>query len=557
MAQAKRAKKPRYAIALLFGLAYLGFMVWGQIMARSIPGSSARSALLGASTEAIAPLGIAFMIGTLWLFGSDLAALAFSQAEVAMLFTAPVTRRELIIYKLVRMQIGVIISSLIWVFLLRRGGSELPALARLLTCWVLFATLGLHRLGAALVLAKSHAHKAETGRRRWLPQMISFAIVLLIVSRTMTSSIAANDSANPFSFLDTIGHVLSTPQARFVLYPFHLMIAPMFAVTLGAWGQAVLISFAVLVVHVWWVLHTDTAFEEAAIAASERQARLLASMRSRQRGVTIPQAKAGERTIALSSTGRPALAILWKNMLALKRQFSLGAMGRPLIIAIVFAAAGMKAVHDPAHIVAIAAAYVAGMLVISGGQVMRNDLRSDMLHLPLLKTLPLRGSDIVLAEVASSTLPLAAIQVVLIGVAGIAEGVARTPSPIPLTIRTGILIAAPIVVIAIDAAMLSVTNGMAVLFPGWMRLGPTGAAGFEVIGQVMLSMFAMFFGFVLLMALPAAAGIAAYLVLGGTPFVATIAAGLAGSVIVGLEVYAMVLVLGRAFEKAEPAQVAQ
>jgi hypothetical protein len=335
------------------------------------------------------------------------------------------------------------------------------------------------------------------------------------------------------------------------------LIAPLFAVTVSSWARALVPAVIILALHVVWVLRTDTAFEEAAIEATGRQAKRLAALRSRQRDVPVPLSQTNNSTLALSSTGRPALAIFWKNMLALKRQFSIGTLSRPIIIALVFSVAGLRTVHDPALIVAIACAYFAFMLMISGGQVMRNDLRSDMLHLPMLKTLPLKGADLVLAEIASSTFPLAAIQQVLVIIAAIALALTKSAAPIPAPIRLGVLVASPFALVAIDAAMLTVTNGMAVMFPGWTRLGPTGAAGFEVIGQVLLSMFAMLFGFLLLMIVPAAGAFATYWLLSASPGSAAAAAGLAASVVIALEVYAMVLYLGHAFERAEPQQVAQ
>ena len=51
------------------------------------------------------------------------------------------------------------------------------------------------------------------------------------------------------------------------------------------------------------------------------------------------------------------------------------------------------------------------MLIVFGGRLIRNDLRQDMQHLPLLKTLPIAPGDLMLAEVASGALPMAALQI--------------------------------------------------------------------------------------------------------------------------------------------------
>lgn len=553
LAQAKRVKKPRYAIALLFGLAYLGLFIFGQIFAGSHT-ATVRTSLIGGNAAAIAPLGIALVLASVWIFGSDLSALAFTQAEVAMLFTAPVTRRTLIVYKLVRMQLGVLFSAAIWVLILGRGGNAIPRLPMLVACYSLFATLGMHRLGAALVLAKREARIKEGGGRNWFVLVMTLLLMVVVMSQ-MIPSAGGPGTDSPFAFVDGIAATLSTPLARTLLFPFRLMMAPMLAVTMAGWARALGPAVLVLALHVWWVMRTDTAFEEAAALASERRAKMIESLRARRGGLSQPKAADAERTIKLASSGRPSAALLWKNMLALRRQWTMSTLARPAIIALFLSFTVFKTMHDPAKIIAVVAAYLAFMLTLLGGQSLRNDLRSDMLHLPFLKAIPLRGSDIVLAEVASSTLPLASIQLVLVVIATVALGFSAGTPVIPADMRVGIIIAAPFVLVTVNGAMLSVSNGMAVLFPGWLRLGPTGAGGFEVIGQAMLSMFAMLLGFVLLLALPGVGAGAAFWSLSANPGVAIVAAGLAGSALLAGEVYAMILGLGRAFEKAEPQQV--
>ncbi len=53
---------------------------------------------------------------------------------------------------------------------------------------------------------------------------------------------------------------------------------------------------------------------------------------------------------------------------------------------------------------------LASTTMLFGPMTMRNDLRSDLARLPILKTLPLAGRKIVLAEILSSALPVALTQ---------------------------------------------------------------------------------------------------------------------------------------------------
>src|SRR6185503_14180214 len=115
-----------------------------------------------------------------WVFGEDKTALAFSAPEVSMLFPAPLSRRDLVGYKLLRAQIAILFNVVIWVALLRRGGTELPPLMRALGIWVLFTTTHLHRLCAALVRASLGEH----GRGAWKRHRISLAVFAVIVIGT-------------------------------------------------------------------------------------------------------------------------------------------------------------------------------------------------------------------------------------------------------------------------------------------------------------------------------------------------------------------------------------
>ena len=140
----RRVRSPRYAAALLVG----GLYIWAFLFRpMRTPGIS--SLFLGQGTEMIVTLLAVLTLMGSWVFGADATALAFTQAEVSILFSAPLSRRRLIGYKLFRAQIAVLINSLIWVFVLRRGGTILPSPLRAISLWVLFSTLNLHRLGAA------------------------------------------------------------------------------------------------------------------------------------------------------------------------------------------------------------------------------------------------------------------------------------------------------------------------------------------------------------------------------------------------------------------------
>src|SRR5205085_1044679 len=133
-------------------------------------------ALLAGSTETVVVLLAVITLMGSWVLGSDATALAFTQAEVSLLFPAPLSRRALIGYKLFRAQIAVLINALIWVFVLRRGGTALNPMLRALSLWMMFSTLNLHRLGSALVRSSWREHgRSGIRRHRW--SILAFAAV--------------------------------------------------------------------------------------------------------------------------------------------------------------------------------------------------------------------------------------------------------------------------------------------------------------------------------------------------------------------------------------------
>src|SRR5205085_8407914 len=144
--QVSRVKSPRYAIALLVGIGYL-WLVFAQPGARGAPRPRADFSGIGT----FGGIGLAITVFLWWVRGGVLSALAFQPAEVQFLFPAPLARRALIVYRVVRSQLPLLLSSLLWTALSHRWGVTIAAPLRFVTAWGFFSALSLHRLVAALV----------------------------------------------------------------------------------------------------------------------------------------------------------------------------------------------------------------------------------------------------------------------------------------------------------------------------------------------------------------------------------------------------------------------
>jgi hypothetical protein len=548
----RRARNPRYAISAVIGAVYFWFFLIRN--PSRLPTSI--SAGFNDIWVVVATLGLLIFASTWWLFGGDKTTLAFSMAETSFLFPAPLSRRAVIGYKLFRAQLTILINALIFIFLMRRGVGFLPSQYRAISLWMLFTTLNFHRIGAALVRTNWVENKRHALRQAILPTLVFGAILVAMILGLMDLWPNIVEVHRNHGFFEAVGEArraLDTAPTSWVLWPARAVVAPVFATSPTEWRHALPSAFLVLLLHAWWVVRTDAAFEEAAIAASNERVRRIEAWRSRR--MSAPEPKQISRSaLVMPSAGHPAVAIVWKNILCLRRTMQLRIFIAPLIMAVTWGWA-FGSEHGVRGAIAIGAVTLAALLTFFGPMLIRNDLRQDMQNLIALKVLPLTGRMIVMAEVMSSALPIAATQFVILLIAAFFARVMDNPVPVPII--AGVLAAALPGLIAVATLMVSVQNGAPVLFPGWVRIGTVVGGGMENLGQGVMSMGIMLILVALLLIPVALVVIVAYWLL--NPFSAGLAmfAGiLTGSITLAVESFGVFSVLGRALDRTEPSETA-
>jgi ABC-2 type transport system permease protein len=339
-----------------------------------------------------------------------------------------------------------------------------------------------------------------------------------------------------------------------VTYPFRALVRPLAAHTPAEWLVAIGPAMVLLVLHYVWVVRSDTAFEEAAAEVSLRRAQALSG--GRRAGDPQPR-RASRMTppiIRLSPNGWPAGAILWKNLVAGTR------IKRIRNAALILGAAGLivgALSFDPdgtlGEIAGWLAVFWAALMVVTGPQYVRNDLRGDLLKLDLLRSYPLRGWSVVLAEAGASTLMLTMIQFSLLTIGYLAFLGNQTMVP-PLMERTLLLLGSFAVLPAINLLSMLIQNGAALLYPAWVRLGSGRPGGVEVLGQNMLMMIAFVAVLAGTLVVPVIVGGGAFLLFRATLEIwAIIPAALVGLGLIGFEAALIVDWLGRIFERTDPA----
>jgi hypothetical protein len=541
-----RLRQPRYALAVLVGVGYLLLVFLGQRSEEGAP-------IPVPAVQVGGTLVLALLAAKWWLFGADRLALAFSAAEIQFLFPAPVSRTGLLGYKLLRSQLLILVNVLIWLLLLNRGrGSTLPWLFHAAGLWAVFSTLQLHRLGVALTRDSLLEHGRAGFSRHW-PAVVGIGVLAGVMVVSARRAIPDGGLAeHPDGPLGAIRAVLETAPLSWVLLPFRIPFLPLTAPDFATWLPRFLGAAALVGAHLVWVIRADRSFEEAAIEASVRRAELL----ERWRRHGSPPRGAARRSWGwgrLSPTGHPVRAIIWKNLTRLIRTAS------PAVVVttgvMIAAIVGFTVTNGDEHVevtvmIATLALSWVGVLAVFGPQWVRNDLRGELDHLPVLRTWPISGGSLMAGQVFSSALALTATQG-LLAVVGLIALVRTGSSSLEPTLVLAGFVPGLMAVAALNLVALGIQNAGALLYPSWVRT-EIRPGGIEAMGQHLLTA-----GISLLLLLVATLGPA--LLAAGTVYLGwdrlewwgLIPGLLLASVGLGLEAFLLIDWLGGRFERMD------
>lgn len=544
--RARRARQPRYALALIVGIAYFWFVIGprraaGFIIAR--PDSTA---------DLVYALLLAVLVASWWFFGSDEAALNFSPAEVQLLFTAPLTRRQIVAYKLLQWQTHYILPSVLFslVVLSRAFG---PIGDRAVSLWIIYTTLYLHRVGSSLVRESAAEHGASALRRHAGAILIVAAATVGAAWGVATQIPAIRAAIASGNTLGALTAVLHSPTSMAVLYPFRLLLAPAFTTTTAEWLRVVWPALLLVAVHAWWVLRTDAAFEEAAAANAARRAVALAR-RTGRASMPAPGGIRRRLRLTLPKRSTPAMAIIWKNGTALGRTLALRTVIAVIVVVVVMLVAFNSVLPETDRLSVLAGRLCLvflAMLLMVGPMWVRNDLRLDMPQLELLRSFPMRGATLVRAELLAALVTLGALQLPLL-LAAFALNPVHNTIVRSWSDQSALLLASLIVVPTVSALGLLVQNASALVFPAWTRFGLARPGGIEAVGQGIVTMFGslvvLTVGLVVPLALGGVVGVVGVAAIGLWGLVPGAALGAAA---VAVELWLVTAWLGGVFERTD------
>jgi hypothetical protein len=492
----RRLREPRYLVGAIAGIGYLLFTLGIRQRAyRADRALRRRRAAAGAATLfgvpgtpiAAALLACAALASWVLPFRSSL--LDFTQAETGFLFPAPLSRRQLVLHRLLRSQAAVFTGALIMA-LAYPIGSIGGRLRGLVGVWLLLMTSHVFFTGVTL---------ARGGRRgRPLRRVFVWPAALLPAAAVGSLAWSLFDASERVP-LQTIGAVIDIVAAsaqhrpaQLLLWPFVLLVRPLLVSTTADFLEAVAGALAVYAMTACWLLWADSSSVEAADAAAERQ--VSGPLSLRRTYVARPIAW------ALGPSGTVESLFVWKGILQTLRTVDRRLLARVVVIVVWMIAVSllMARTRGLVMIFGVFATWGALFSLFMGPQILRMDLREDLAHLELIKSWPVNGGAVIRGELMW---PAIAVTVVTwaFGIAAMAfslSSLSRVPTPYRASAWTALMLLVPGVVLA----QYTIHNAVALLFPGWVPLGGSRPRGVDAVGQRLVMLAANWLGLVLALA---------------------------------------------------------
>jgi len=490
----KRLRQPKYLIGAVVGGLYFYYFMFRHAFAGLGAPAPAGAPVSSPLAEPISALILLIVVVLSWILSNRRAALQFSEAEVAFLFPAPVSRRMLINFKLLRAQVAIFVSAFFLTLVVRRGsflgGSALTHAAG---WWILLSTLNLHFLAASF----ARERLLDFGLNPWRRRLLVGAVVLvvatacwLLVRRTVPLPTDA-DLVNFQTVARYSGQVLDQPAIRWVLLPFAVVVRPYLAANATAFFTALGPALLLLGAHYFWVVRSTVSFEDASIELAARRAERLNAIRAgRWRSGREVPTKPRPEPFRLAPRGWVSLAFLWKNLIALGKWFRL----RTWLVACATAVLVLTWIAaDPARrpalqIIGMAALMFGAWLFVFGPMFMRREVQQTLTHLDVTKAYPLAGWQIVIGQLLTPMVLMTFAQWLLLLIAALALGTTTRNPRLALALGAAGAGGIAFILPPLCGLMLCIPYTGVLYFPAWAQsTGPRGG-GVEVMGQRLIFM---------------------------------------------------------------------
>lgn len=467
----KRLRQPRYLVGFVAGLGYFFFfasrrmVLHGGLTVRRQP-----FPINDFTVDLVAALALVPLI-VIWAAPDSGGGLTFSEAEIQFLFAGPVSRRQLLFYKVLRQQPQVLVGA-IAMSLFGFGAG------RFIGLW--FSFMALSTYFTLVPLARARLKLAGVG---FLARLAAVIALLAGVAAIFVHELRPVMDRDDLHAMIKGGHSpFDTPPLRVLLFVPRIFAGALAPTTILALLANCVALVAMSMVFLAIAAQLNVSFEEASLRASARKQNEVERARGFRTGnrVMLPRMPPPFR---MPANAFPELAILWKNLIAALR-ISIAWM---IVIGALFALLFVQAfatkepvLHATAGSVALC---LAAFFPFLASAVLKQDMRLDLPRIEILKSYPIRGERLVAAEIAAPLLIMSFVELILLGGTAVLLHLPNASVDLQQIATAEHVVIALLFAIPICAMQLLIRNAAAILFPGWAVRTQDDQRGFAVMGQ--------------------------------------------------------------------------
>jgi len=492
----RKLREPRYLIGAVAGAAYFWFFIFRRTQTSNPGLARIRDISFNGVVVDFVSVVVLLMMIAAWALPRDNGGLDFSEAEIGFLFPAPLRRRDLLLYKILRAQPQALFSAVMLTIIGTRQGYFIGT-------WAAFSVMSVY-----FTMVSQGRARLRQFHIGFLPRLGAVALIIGGLYALVLNQIHTIGPIKiPADYKQMVKTGVSTRAAieAFFQKPViaAILFVPKFFASAALPATLITLAVSVLVVAGLGVLFFSIAaalnvsFEEASIGASQRKAARM----DRQRGQRVGSVVMFRRAPALfklGETGPVETAIIWKNLIALVRNsitwvvilvvMTVGMMG------MAFWSARSTTEHAMYLVFGGMLLFIAGFFPLVGPNVFANDLRLDMPRLEVLKSYPITGERLIAAEIAAPLVVISILEMMFASSASLLMafgqhafgehpnrwlGMVGTPQ----FIVTVLLLTLPVC-----AIQLLIRNAVPVLFPGWAVRSKDEPRGFVMTGQRLVTL---------------------------------------------------------------------
>ena len=397
----RRLWEPRYLVGALVGVGYLVFTLLIRQRAYRDRNEDdpprrpiASASLLGTAGPIAGGVLLACAALGSWLVPVSSGLLEFSRAESAFLFASPMSRRQLVIYRLMRSQFAVFTGALIMA-LAYPTGTLFTRIRSLVGLWIVLMTSHVFFTGVALARARRSSSASAT--RAFLAGAPAAGSHGALGARAAAAARRVHTNRNGVRCDRPRYGCGATGCRAYRVDALHTadraavrVDGPGIRACIGWRGPDLPGGRRVAAYSV------DSLSPEAADASVERQVNQPLRL---ARGYKVRSVRwmPGHRA-------RPEMLFVWKNVLQTSRTVNRRVIVRLALVLVwmITASLVMTRARGLVALVGVFATWGALFAIFMGPQIIRMDLRQDLAHLELLKSWPLRGATVLRGEIVWS-----------------------------------------------------------------------------------------------------------------------------------------------------------